>query len=64
MRIVGDVALMHGRVTYTTKHDGAQREAHYTDTYQRRDGEWMCIAGETKLVARVDLPGQGQADHG
>jgi uncharacterized protein DUF4440 len=22
VRIVGDVALLHGRVTYTTKHDG------------------------------------------
>jgi hypothetical protein len=23
-----------------------QHEALYTDTYQRRDGEWTCIAGE------------------
>lgn len=27
-------------------YNGMQREALYTDTYQRRDGEWMCIAGE------------------
>ena len=46
VRIVGDVALLHGRVSYTTKHDGMQHEALYTDTYQRRDGEWTCIAGE------------------
>jgi ketosteroid isomerase-like protein len=52
MRILGDVALLHGHVTYTTKHDGKRREALYTDTYQRRDGTWMCIAGE--VVARGD----------
>jgi ketosteroid isomerase-like protein len=46
VRIVGDVALLHGRVTYTTKDDGQQREALYTDTYQRREQGWMCIAGE------------------
>jgi ketosteroid isomerase-like protein len=46
VRILGDVALLHGHVTYTSKHDGEHREALYTDTYQRRDGKWMCIAGE------------------
>jgi ketosteroid isomerase-like protein len=46
VRILGDVALLHGRVTYTTKHDGQPREALYTDTYQRRNGKWMCVAGE------------------
>lgn len=50
VRIVGDVAPLHGRVTYTTTHDGEEREARYTDTYQRRDGRWLCIAGE--VVAR------------
>jgi ketosteroid isomerase-like protein len=50
VRILGDVALLHGRVTYTTKHDGEHREALYTDTYQRRAGTWMCVAGE--VVAR------------
>lgn len=46
VRILGDVALLHGRVRYTTKHDGQQREALYTDTYQRRGHQWMCVAGE------------------
>jgi ketosteroid isomerase-like protein len=50
VRILGDVALLHGRVTYTTTPAGEHREALYTDTYQRRDGTWMCIAGE--VVAR------------
>jgi enamine deaminase RidA (YjgF/YER057c/UK114 family)/ketosteroid isomerase-like protein len=46
VRILGDVALLHGRVSYTTKHDGQLREALYTDTYQRRDGQWKCVAAE------------------
>jgi ketosteroid isomerase-like protein len=50
VRILGDVALLHGRVRYTTRHDGWDREALYTDTYQRRDGNWVCVAGE--VVAR------------
>ncbi len=27
VRVLGDVALLHGRVRYTTKHNGRQREA-------------------------------------
>ena len=27
-------------------YDGMEREARYTDTYARRDGEWKRIAGE------------------
>jgi hypothetical protein len=50
VRIPGDVALLHGRVSYTTTHDNVPREALYTDTYQRRDGRWLCVAGE--VVAR------------
>ena len=46
VRVLGDVALLHGRVRYTTTHDGRAREALYTDTYQRRDGQWRCVAGE------------------
>jgi ketosteroid isomerase-like protein len=46
VRILGDVALLHGRVSYTTNRDGQHREALYTDTYQHRDGKWLCVAGE------------------
>ncbi|TDV51878.1 nuclear transport factor 2 family protein [Actinophytocola oryzae] len=52
IRILGDVALVHGRVTYTTVADGLAREALYTDTYQRRDGEWTCVAAA--VTARGD----------
>jgi ketosteroid isomerase-like protein len=44
IRVLGDVALVHGRVAYTTVSDRIDREALYTDTYQRRDGNWLCVA--------------------
>jgi hypothetical protein len=44
IRILSDVALIHGRATYTIIADGTRQEALYTDTYQKRDGTWVCVA--------------------
>src|SRR5215475_5325902 len=44
IRILGDVALIHGRATYTLLADGADQEALYTDTYQKRKGTWVCVS--------------------
>lgn len=44
IRILGDVALIHGRVTYTVVADGAERDALYTDVYQKRAGTWVCVS--------------------
>src|ERR1700752_4801731 len=44
IRILSDVALIHARATYTMLADGAVQEALYTDTYQKREGEWVCVA--------------------
>jgi hypothetical protein len=44
IRILSDVALIHGRSTLTTLDDGVAREALYTDTYQKREGTWVCVA--------------------
>lgn len=44
IRILSDVALIHARATYTMLDDGAHQEALYTDTYQKRDGAWVCVA--------------------
>ena len=43
IRILSDVALIHGRATYTML-DGPQQEALYTDVYQKREGTWVCVA--------------------
>ena len=44
IRILGDVALIHGRATYTMIADGAQHEALYTDAYQKREDTWVCVS--------------------
>ena len=44
VRILGDVALIHGRSTYTMLADGAEQEALYTDAYQKREGTWVCVS--------------------
>jgi Domain of unknown function (DUF4440) len=38
IRILSDVALIHGRATYTMLAGGAKQEALYTDVYQKREG--------------------------
>ena len=45
IRILDDeVALVHGRATYTMLADGVDQEALYTDTYQKREGTWVCVS--------------------
>jgi glutaredoxin/ketosteroid isomerase-like protein len=45
IRILGDVALIHGRVTFNQL-DGTPGRARYTDTWARRDGRWLCVAAD------------------
>ncbi|MFJ9351005.1 nuclear transport factor 2 family protein [Streptomyces sp. NPDC101237] len=44
IRILGDVALIHGRSKYTVLADGSEQEALYTDAYQKRGGTWVCVS--------------------
>jgi hypothetical protein len=44
IRILSDVALVHGRSTYTMLAGGVHQEALYTDTYQKREGTWVCVS--------------------
>ena len=44
IRILGDVALIHGRATSTMIADGVDQEALYTDVYQKREGAWVCVS--------------------
>jgi hypothetical protein len=44
VRILSDVALIHGRVTYNMVASGEEQEALYTDVYQKREGTWLCVA--------------------
>jgi ketosteroid isomerase-like protein len=43
VRLMGDVAIVHARTTYTLP-DGRAGEGRYTDIWARRDGRWLAVA--------------------
>jgi len=43
VRILGDVALIHARTTYTLA-DGRAGAGRYTDVWARRQGRWLCVS--------------------
>jgi ketosteroid isomerase-like protein len=43
VRIIGDVAIIHARTSYTTA-DGEQRNGRYTDVWALRDGQWLAVS--------------------
>lgn len=43
VRIMGDVALIHARTTFTLP-DGREGAGRYTDVYAKRGGRWLCVA--------------------
>jgi ketosteroid isomerase-like protein len=43
IRVFGDVAIIHGRTTYTLA-DGSPGAGRYTDVWERRDGRWLAVA--------------------
>jgi ketosteroid isomerase-like protein len=43
IRVLGDVALIHARTTYT-KADGQPGAGRYTDVWARRGDRWLCVA--------------------
>ena len=45
IRVMGDVALIHARTTFT-KADGSEGGSRYTDIWTRQDGTWLCISAQ------------------
>ena len=43
VRILGDVAIIHARTSYTTP-DGEQRNGRYTEVWALRDGKWLAVS--------------------
>jgi ketosteroid isomerase-like protein len=43
VRILGEVAIIHARTSYTTV-DGEQRNGRYTDVWARRGGKWLAVS--------------------
>ena len=45
VRVLGDVALVHARTTFTTA-DGRPGASRYTDVWARRNGRWVAVAAQ------------------
>ena len=43
IRILGDIAIVHARTTYTQP-DGQPGAGRYTDVWTRRDGRWLAVS--------------------
>ena len=43
VRIIGDVAIIHARTTYTLP-DGRTGSGRYTDVWARRQGRWLAVS--------------------
>jgi ketosteroid isomerase-like protein len=43
IRIMGDVAIIHARTSYTLP-DGTSRSGRYTDVWARRGGRWLAVS--------------------
>jgi ketosteroid isomerase-like protein len=43
VRIMGDVAIIHARTTYT-RADGTEGAGRYTDVWARRGGRWLAVS--------------------
>lgn len=43
IRLLGDVAIIHARTTFTAA-DGREASGRYTDVWAKRDGKWVAVA--------------------
>ena len=43
VRILGDVAIIHARTSYTLP-DGRRASGRYTDVWARRNGRWLAVS--------------------
>ena len=43
IRLLGDVAIVHARTSYTLA-DGRPGSGRYTDVWARRDGRWLAVS--------------------
>ena len=43
VRVMGDVAIVHARTTFTTQ-DGRAASGRYTDVWARRNGQWLAVS--------------------
>jgi ketosteroid isomerase-like protein len=46
VRLMGDFAIIHARITYRSG-TGKERVGRYTDDWARRDSGWRCVSAHT-----------------
>src|SRR5262249_41873305 len=55
IRVLGDVALIHARTTYT-RPDGQPGAGRYTDVWARRGSRWVCVAAHVTRLGAGPAP--------
>jgi hypothetical protein len=50
IRLIGDVAIIHGRTTYSMA-DGRPGSGRYTDVWAKRDGQWLAVSAHVTRLA-------------
>jgi len=49
IRVLGDVALIHGRTRFALK-DGRRGRGQYTDVWEKRHGRWLAVSAHVTRV--------------
>jgi len=49
IRVLGDVAIIHGRTRFALK-DGRRGRGQYTDVWQKRQGRWLALSAHVTRV--------------
>ena len=49
IRVLGDVAIIHGRTRFALK-DGRRGRGQYTDVWQKRQGRWLAVSAHVTRV--------------
>ena len=50
VRLLGDVAIVHARTTYTMA-DGRPGTGRYTDVWSKRGGRWLAVSAHVTRLA-------------
>jgi ketosteroid isomerase-like protein len=59
LRLLGDVAIVHARTTFTVQ-NGRAGSGRYTDVWVRRGGRWLAVSAH--VTRTVDREGRGSAE--
>ena len=62
IRVLGEVAIIHGRTRFALK-DGRRGRGQYTDVWEKRQGRWQAVSAHvTRVMEEPTAPGLGATD--